>query len=266
MRIFDTLGKKKVVLGMVHLGAMPGTPFYEEGSYEQTLEEAVANAVALYEGGADGCLVQTVDRVYTTGEETDPARVVGVGNIVRAIAQATGPEFQIGVQLMRNAIKASLAVAKVSGGTYLRVGALVGATLTAHGIVEANPYDVMQYRARLNAQGIKLIAEIESMHFQWWGGKPVVEVARNAQYVGADAVSIGDPDEEKTIRMARDIKKAMPNLPVILAGYTNHDNAARMFAEVDGAFVGTCLEKGGWGGSIDIERVREYVGIVSSVK
>ena len=75
---------------MVHLGAMPGTPFYEEGSYEATFDKALGDATALFEGGATGCLVQTVDRVYTTKDESDPARIAGVANIVRAIAQASG--------------------------------------------------------------------------------------------------------------------------------------------------------------------------------
>jgi uncharacterized protein len=262
MRVFDQLGRKKVVLGMIHLGTMPGTPFYEEGSYEATLERALADALALYEGGADGCLVQTVDRVYLKEDDTDPARVAGVANIVRAIDKATGPEFQIGVQIMRNALKASLAVAKVCNGSYLRCGALVGATLTASGMVEANPHDVMQYRVTIGARHVKMIAEIESMHFQWFGGKPTAEVARAAKYVGADAVSLGSPDEDETLRMIRDVKRAVPGMPVVLAGYTNHANAARMLAEADGAFVGTCLERDGWGGAIDIERVREYVAIV----
>jgi endonuclease/exonuclease/phosphatase (EEP) superfamily protein YafD len=46
MRSFDTLGKKKVVIGMVHLLPLPGTPFYQEGTMEQTLEKAVADALA----------------------------------------------------------------------------------------------------------------------------------------------------------------------------------------------------------------------------
>jgi predicted TIM-barrel enzyme len=66
--------------------------------------------------------------------------------------------------------------------------------------------------------------------------------------------------------MIRDVKRALPGLPVILAGYTNHANAARMLAEADGAFVGTCLERDGWGGAIDIERVREYMAIVQTLR
>ncbi len=265
MRVFDSLGKKKAVLGMVHLGAMPGTPFYEEGSYEATFEKALGDALALYQGGATGCLVQTVDRVYTARDESDPARVAGVANIVRAIAQATGPEFQIGVQIMRNAIKASIAVAKVCDGTYVRCGALVGATLSPHGWVEANPLDVLSYRQQLNAKHVKLIAEVDSMHFKWFGGKPTAEVAQAARYVGADAVSLGDPNEETTLRMIREVRKAVPGMPILLCGYTNFDNTARLLAEADGAFVGTVLEKGKWGGPIDVERVRQYMEIVNRI-
>jgi predicted TIM-barrel enzyme len=53
---------------------------------------------------------------------------------------------------------------------------------------------------------------------------------------------------------------------VILGGHTNHDNAARRLAEADGAFVGRCLEVDGWGSRVDVERVREYVKIVASLK
>src|SRR5829696_1947933 len=160
MRDFETLGNRKVVLGTIHLQPLPGTPFYKEGSFNQTLDIAVQSACALYNGGADGCLVQTVDRVYSVKDESDPARTTAMGLIVQAIARVTGEEFQIGVQLMRNALKASLAVAKVAGGSYIRAGAVVGMTLTAHGISQGNTIDVMEYRSKINAWDVKVIAEV----------------------------------------------------------------------------------------------------------
>lgn len=264
---FDLLGTRKAVLGMVHLQPLPGTPFYEEGSFDQTLDNAVRSALALYEGGADGCLVQTVDRVYGADDESDPARTAAMSLVVRAVAQATGDGFAVGVQLMRNALKASLAVAKVAGGSYIRAGALVGATLTASGMVEARPLDVAEYRNKINARRVKIVAEVDSMHFRWFGGgKSTADVARAAKNVGADAVSLGHPDEDTTLDMIASVRKAVPGLPVILAGYTNHDNAARLMAAADGAFVGTCLERGGWGGLIDVERVKAYVDIVRGLE
>jgi hypothetical protein len=168
MREFATLGRRKVVLGMIHLQPLPGTLFYTDGSFHQTLDTAVQSARAFYDGGADGCLVQTVDRVYSVKDDSDPARTTAMGLLVHAIAQVTGEEFQIGVQLMRNALKASLAVAKVAGGTFIRAGALVGMTLTAHGMVEANPLEVMEYRHKINAWDVKVIADVDSMHFKWF--------------------------------------------------------------------------------------------------
>lgn len=266
MRTFDTLGLKKVVIGMVHLLPLPGTPFYQEGTMEQTLEKAVADATALYHGGADGCLVQTVDRVYPAGDEADYARVAAIATIVKAVSDATGPEFQVGVQIMVNALKASAAVAKVCGGSFLRCTALVGATLSAAGMVEAHAHDFLTYRARIGAQQIKLIAEVNSMHFRWLGEKPTADVARMAARAGAAAVEVAHVDEATNARLVRDIKQAMPHLPVILGGHTTHDNVARRLAEADGVFVGSCLKADRWDGRVDVERVRAYVNIVAGLQ
>lgn len=260
-------GGRKLVLGMVHLSPLPGTPFHEEGSFERTLETAVRSARALEEGGADGCLIQTVDRVYTVDERSDPARTVAMGLIVRAVAEATGERFLVGAQLMRNALQASLAVAKVAGGSFIRAGALVGQTLSPHGMVRPDPLAVMDYRRRIGARHVAVIAEVDSMHFRWFGGeKTTAEVARAAQSAGADAVSLCHPDEDTALEMIASVRAAAPQLPVILAGHTRHENAARLMAAADGAFVGTCLESGGWGGEIDAGRVAAYVDIVRKVE
>lgn len=257
----------KTVLGMVHLAPLPGTPFYAEGSFDRIIDRAVESARALHDGGADGCLVQTVDRVYSVLDECDPARAAAMAIIVRSIAQATGSGFHIGVQIMRNAVQASLGVAKVAGGAFVRAGALVGATLTEHGLMTAAPLDVMSYRAGLQAWDIDVVADVGSMQYRWFGDdRSVGDVARRAVNVGANAVALGDPDEAVTLAMIESVRSAVPGVPIILAGYTNHANAARLLAVADGAFVGTCLEQGGWGGAIDRDRVRSYVDIVRSLE
>ena len=264
--IFSELGEKKTIIGMVHLGAMPGSPFYEEESYEATFERALNDAKALDAGGATGCLVQTVERVYPTKDEADYARVVGVGNIVRAIAKETRPDFQIGVQIMTNALQASVAVAKVSGGSFLRCFALVGQSLSPWGMIEANPIEFLRYRQSINATHIKLIAEVDGMHFKWHGEeKPVAAIARAAVNAGADAVEVAHADEESNLKQVHDIKAAFPDLPVILGGHTKHENVARRLAQADGAFVGSAFEPAGWGGPIDVQRVRDYMEIVHSL-
>ena len=263
MRVFDTLGRKKVVLGMVHLGALPGTPFGAAGSYEAVRAKAIADALALEAGGADGCVVQNAgDRVFAI-EQAEPTIVVAMTDIVRAIADATGPAFQIGVQILRNDLKSALAIAHICGGSFLRCGALVGATVTASGIMQGQPYEFQAYRARIGAQGIALIAEIHSMHFEWLGGRPIGEVARAARAAGADAVGLCDSDEAVALRLIQEVRAAAPDLPIIIGGYTTHENAGRLLADADGAIVGTAFERGGRGGAVQVDAVREYVEIVA---
>ncbi len=265
MRCFDTLGKQKVIIGLVHLLPSPGTPFFEEGDFEKSLEKAVKDAQTLEKGGADGCLIQTLDKVFPTDDQADPARVAAVAAITQAVSQVTSSNFQIGIQILLNGISASLAVAKVCGGSFLRCTALVGEGDTEWGVVKANPVDFFAYREKLGAQNIKLIAEVEGMHFHWRGEhRPVGEIAKAAADLGADAVEIAHPDEPTNLKLIREIKQAVPGLPVILGGHTRHENAARRLAEADGAFVGTCFEDQ-WGGSIVEHKVREYVDIVRAL-
>jgi uncharacterized protein len=265
MRSFDALGKQKVVIGLIHLLPSPGTPHFEEGNFEKSLEKAVSGATALEKGGADGCLIQTVDKVFPTADEADYARVAAVAAITQVVSQNTSQAFQIGVQIFVNGISASLAIAKVCGGSFLRITALAGESDTQWGLVKADPQPFLAYREKLGAQDIKLIAEVEGMHFHWRGQpKPVGEIAKEVVALGAHAVEIANPDEATNLKLIREIKAAVPGLPVILGGHTNHENVARRLAEADGAFVGTCFEDQ-WGGNILESRVREYMDVVHSL-
>jgi len=266
MRTFDTLGKKKTVIGMVHLVPLPGTPHFEEGNFEKALEKAVGDAQALETGGADGCLVQTVDRVYPLGDEADWARVAAFSAIVHEVIKATGPQFQVGVQIMWNALHASLGVAHALGASFLRCAALVGVSDSPYGRIQGDPLKFLNYRKQIGASNIKLIAEVDGMHFRSPDGKPAVDLARMAMNVGANGVEIAHSDEEKNNRTVAEIKEKFPGLPVFLGGNTNHENVARRMKLADGAFVGSCLEKGSWGSAIDVDKVKAYVEIVRSLE
>ena len=259
MTTFEAGGHKRVI-GMVHLKPLPGTPFHVDGSFAAIRDGAVASARALEEGGADGCLVQTVDRVYPVDDAQDPARLVAMGLIVAAVVDATRPGFRVGVQIMRNAISASLAVAKVAGADFIRASALVGRTASPQGVVSADPLAVAAYRHSIGADDIAIVADIRSQHFTWLDGDvPIARIAAWAELSGAQAVCLGDADPAVALALAAAVRETCPTVPIILAGHTNHNNAAPLFAGCDGAFVGTCLEREGWGSAIDVEKVRAFM-------
>ncbi|MCJ9750399.1 hypothetical protein MOV61_06655 [Neorhizobium sp. BETTINA12A] len=251
---------QKSIIGMVHLPPLPGTPFFVEGSFTAMKEAAVRDALALDHGGADGCLVQTVDRVYPTDNGCDPARVSALTMIASAVVEATRADFVVGVQIMSNAIDASIAVAKIVGADFVRATAFIGATATQWGLLQGDPQRTIAYRKSIAAEDIAIVADIRTQHFSWTGGTPTVaRIARWAKEAGADAVCLGDPDEAVVAALAGEVRIACPNLPIMLSGHTDHANAARLLAHADGALVGTCLQGQEWAGAIEEERVRAYL-------
>ena len=257
--MIDFKSGKKYIIGLVHLLPLPGTPFYKDGSQEAIIEKAVSDALALVRGGADGCLIQTVDRAYSNLDDTDYARVAAMTLAVQAVKNAVPSDFIVGVQLMWNCITPSIAVAKVCGADFVRCTALVGVSESPYGTVEAQPLKVQEYRKKLDAMDITLVAEIQGYHFQGSGDeiKDLCSRAFFATYAGGDAVEIVDKDEEKNNRMAEALHKM--GIPVVLGGGTNAENVARRMKYADMALVGSCFEKKGWGGAIDEEAVRTYM-------
>ena len=267
MKRFDTFGRRKAVLGVIHVAPLPGTPF-SALPFDEIRDRVVRSADALMAGGADGCLIQTADRVYSPRNEADPARVAAMTLLTHAVAAATGDAFHVGVQIMRNAISASLAVARLAHGTFVRATALTGLVPSPDGLIEASPLEVAAYRRTLDATAIRIVADVASMHHALAAGMAggVAGAARQAINAGADAVALSDPDETTMCRLIADVRNGAPDVPIILAGQTTHENARRLVADADGVLVGRCLERDGWGSAIDVDRVRAYVDIVRSIE
>ncbi|HCU97818.1 MAG TPA: hypothetical protein DGM69_00565 [Chloroflexi bacterium] len=257
---------KKLVYGMIHLLPLPGTPFYEKGNEEKSLKKALRDAEALVAGGADGCVIQTIDQIYSVGPEVDPARLSSFATIVNEVSKQSPASFHVGVQILWNALEASLAVAKFCGGVFVRCNALVGSTMTPAGVAQSDPVGLAEYRNKIDAHDVSLLAEIESMHFSWLHGKSLVDAAAEAIRAGTNGVEIAHPDEDVCLSMISELKEKYPTLPVIIGGHTNHENASRILSKADGALVGSCFEPQGWGSFVDEKKVAEYVDIVNNIQ
>ena len=262
MRLLEHIEDRKLVLGMIHLLPLPGTPFYKEGNLRASSEKALHDASALYEGGADGCVIQTVDQVYQNGDEVDFARLASVAIIVHEVVNSMPGDFQVGIQILFNALNASLAVAQVCGGSFIRSAVFIGATSNSAGIARANPNSFQNYRRKIDAASIAVTAEIHGMHYHDLENHEVVTLAEDAVQAGADAIEIADVDEVVNECLILRIKEKLPHLPVFLGGYTNHENVLRRIRYADGVFVGSCFQSEGWGGRIESAKVREYVRLL----
>lgn len=264
--MFKEAQGKKMAFGLIHLRPLPSTPYYEEGDLERSIEKAVRDAKALEDGGADGCLVQSVDRVYPATDDTDYARVAGIAVITNEVKRVVGKSFKVGVQLMWNCITPSIAVAKATSADFTRCTALIGTTESQFGTIEANPLKVMAYRKNIGAESVDLIAEISGYHFLGGYNKDkILQLTAQAVMVGADAVEVYNRDESINNQIVEDIKSVYPDLPVVLGGGTDLENVTRRMRLADAALVGKCFENNNWGGAIDASIVNEYVKKLRSI-
>ncbi len=266
--MFDITKGHKYVIGLVHLAPLPGTPLFREGDLERSIEKALVDTTALIKGGADGCLIQSVDKIYPSGDDTDYARVAGMTIVVNEVKRIAPQDFHVGVQLMWNCITPSIAIAKAAGACFTRCSALIGTIQTPYGEMNADPLKVQTYRRNIGAwDSVSLISEISGYHHIAGGydKNELLTKARQSVTVGANAIEVFHPDEETNNRMVQDIKSLYPDVPVILGGGTNLGNAATRLKYADGALVGGCFENGKWGGNIDRDIVSEYVSIVRGI-
>ncbi|HHU70879.1 MAG TPA: BtpA family membrane complex biogenesis protein [Clostridiales bacterium] len=257
----------KLIFGLIHLRPMPGTPFYKDGDYEASIEKAIKDAKALENGGASGCLIQTVDKVYPNGDDSDYVRATCMSVIATEVRKVVGSDFKIGVQLMWNCITPSLAVAKAVNADFTRCTALIGQTVSPFGgMTQSNPLEVLEYRRKIEAENVEMIAEIAGYHFQsGYEKEALLKRVHEASMVKAGAVEIMSKDETLNNQMAEDIRKAFPHMPIILGGGTDVESVKRRLQFADGALVGSCFEGNKWGEGIQESIVADYMREVHSM-
>lgn len=253
----------RALYGVIHVPPLPGTPFHEPGSFPRILRDVLTDARVMADGGLNGALIQTVDRVYSVRDEADPPRVAAMTLLAQGVIAQAQPGFSVGVQIMRHAVSASLAVAKVVGAAFVRADGLVGATLSTHGWVEPDPLQIMTNRRAIDAFDVDLIVDVDSMHYRWAGsGETAGSVARRAISVGADAVCVAHPNADEVLAKISDIRRHVPTARIVLGGFVDHENVGRLLAAADAAFVSSCLMSPDDRDRVDADRVRRLVATI----
>jgi len=251
----DLFRREKVLLGMVHLLPLPGSPRWG-GSLRPVLEAALADAKALEAGGMDGCLVENYGDAPFTPGAVDPATVAAMAVVVAEIRRVT--PLPVGVNVLKNDARAALAVAAATGAGFLRVNVHVGAVLADQGIIQGDAYGTLRYRRMLSAD-VKIFADVLAKHGAPLAPLDVEQEARDAAYRGlADALIVsgkgtGEPTD---LRRLQAVRRAVPDRPVLVGSGVTPETVGRLLEVVDGIIVGTSIKRDGrLGNAVDISRV-----------
>jgi hypothetical protein len=242
---------------MVHLGPLPGSPRDSGEGMGPLLARAEADARVLAAGGANAIMVENFFDAPFSKDATPPHTVAALTRAVLTVRQAVS--VPIGVNVLRNDVRAALAIAHVCGAQFVRVNVYVGAAVTDQGLIEGAARTAVLYRRELGAD-VAIWADVFVKHAAQLGEQNLEAAARDAVERGlADALIVSgiatgsatDPED------ARRIKTVLPATPVLVGSGFDAATAASLLRYADGAIVGTSLKRDGRvANEVDIDRVR----------
>lgn len=257
----DIYGIPKAVVGMVHVGALPGTPRHES-SLDEIVERAVGEARLLEEGGFDAVIVENMHDVPYMRREVGPEIVAGMTSVARAVRGAVS--IPVGVQVLAGANRAAVAVAQAGGLGFIRAEGFVYSAVADEGLLdEADAGGLLRYRRMIGAEGVRIVCDIKKKHSAHaiTADVDIAEYARAAEFCGADGVIVtgvatARPTDVNDLRAVRVATK----LPLAVGSGTTPDNIREMFEHADAVIIGTWFKEGGdWKNPPDPARIEAMV-------
>jgi membrane complex biogenesis BtpA family protein len=267
--IEEIFGRSRVVIGVVHCAALPGTPGYDGAPIAAIIERALRDAEAYVSGGADGLMVENHgDIPFLPPERIGPETAAILGVITDRIARAT--PVPIGVNVLANAVIHALAVARAAGARFVRVNQWANAYIANEGLIEGAAASALRYRASLHGRDIRIFADAHVKHgaHAIVADRSIAEQVRDVEFFHADAViatgqRTGDPATDAEIATIR----GATTLPVLVGSGVTQANVASILARVDGVIVASALKEGGvWWNPVDRSRVRDFMAAVRAAR
>ncbi|MFZ1947315.1 MAG: BtpA/SgcQ family protein [bacterium] len=270
MRSFeDTFGGGKILLGVIHLRALPGSPAHR-GGLAGVVTGAVEEARMMAGAGFGGLIIENYgDIPFLTGRvaaETVAAMAVVAAEVKKAVKIPTG------INVLRNDAESALAIAGACGCEFIRVNVLVGAFVTSEGLVEGRPGRVARRREAIAPDAL-ILADIMVKHARPLGPTTLGEDALDAVERGrADAVIVTGPrtgrppamDDLETVRAS--LKGAGLGVPILVGSGAEPSNAEDFLRLADGLIVGSYIRRGGMAGErLDGDRTREMGNLARRV-
>lgn len=258
--IFTT---SKPAIGMVHLGAMPGTPLYDPSI--DLVAAARADLRALQAAGFDAVMFGNEnDRPYEF--TVDPASSAMMAYVIgRLRAEITVP---FGVNMLWDPMS-SVAVGAATGASFVRE-IFTGTYASDMGVWSPDAGKAMRYRDRLGRSDMAMLFNVSAEFAHSLDARPLPDRARSAVFSSIpDAVLVSGQitGEAAALSDLEAVKAVLPDTPVMANTGVKHETIADVLRVADGCIVGSSLKIDGdtWQ-AVDPERAAEFMDLVRAAR
>ncbi|WP_333834376.1 BtpA/SgcQ family protein [Rubrimonas sp.] len=259
-------GRRKVVVAMAHIGALPGAPLHDAAGGMAALIDGVAADVArLQDGGVDAIMFGNEnDRPYLT--KATPESVAAMTAVVAAVKPALRVPF--GVNYLWDPA-ASVAIAVATGAAFVRE-IFTGVFASDMGLWTPDAAAAVRLRATLGRPDLKLMFNINAEFAHSLDRREIGLRARSAVFSSlADAVLVSGPITGQPAEMSdlAAVAEAVRPVPVLANTGVTIDNVAEVMRLADGCVIGTHFKVDGntWN-PVDPDRVRRFMDLVNGLR
>lgn len=257
----DLLKRPGVIVGMVHLAPLPGSPGFG-GTMEAVHRAARRDAGTLVEEGFDAILIENYGDLPFYPDDV-PAGTIAAMSVVLEHLRRDLPGIPLGVNVLRNDAAAALAIAAAVGAAFIRVNVHCGASITDQGILQGRAHETLRLRANL-APGTAILADASVKHGRGFTSGPLAEEVLDLVERGlADGVLVtgSRTGVSPALEKVQEAAKAAGRVPVWVASGVTAGNATEYLeAGARGLIVGTSIKRGGRAeAAVDRSRARELV-------
>jgi membrane complex biogenesis BtpA family protein len=257
----------KIVIGMVHLPSLPGSPGWAQKQNLTKLESRVtADVEALVKGGVSGILFENYGDAPFSKTNVSTLTVSTMTRVIKKCS--TGLELPYGVNVLRNDWEAALAIASVTDACFIRINILSGVCATDQGLVEGDAYGCLRYRKALEQEfgsnkRILVFADVNTKHGTSLHDQSLKETASDlVERAKVDGLIVTGsrtgvpPSVEDVIA----ISNATGDVPVFVGSGVNDKNIEKYGEYVSGFIIGTYFKKDGKvENPVDGERVKKLM-------
>ena len=258
-RFRQVFGDGKPVIGMVHLGALPGTPLHDaKAGLEGLVAAARADLAALQKAGFDAVMFGNEnDRPYEF--DVDRASTATMAYVIGRLREEITVPF--GVNVLWDPMS-TVALAAATGAAFVRE-IFTGTYASDMGPWTPDAGQAMRYRDRLGARDVAMLFNVSAEFADSLDRRPLADRARSAVFSSIpDAVLVSGQITGEAARMEdlEAVKAALPHTPVLANTGVKHGTVADVLSVADGCVVGSALKRDGetWK-PVDHDRAADFM-------
>lgn len=259
---------RPLVVGVVHLPPLPGSVRGATARDFAALIDSVRRDAATWaEGGASALIVENFGDVPFARDRVGAETVAAMTLAARAVQEVAG--LPLGINVLRNDVQSAVAIAALSGASFVRANVYAGVAVTDQGVISGDPRAVQALIRRLGAD-VAVWADVDVKHAAPLAPRPLADQAEDAVergLAGAVIVSGRATGQATAVADLTAVRRALPTTPLYVGSGATASQMNDLLRWADGVIVGTAAKRDGHvANPVDAARVRTLVDAARSAR